>query len=216
MRRKKGIPGNHGLERGIGHIQAPTVLNPIPLIGLTETDGGPGHDQKMKGEEGDPGLLPAPAVETIQQGRSINEGARREVMTKRGTTKDDEFQKTKDVVGLGQSPSPIHVPGPEPDLDQRTVSTVGQNPGPDPGRGGENPANICLSLQETRWSHDLKRRGETGLDPVQERKGKKKDHPKAHTKLLFHPPKTQRGFKTRKKRKMFLKATVKMTKLKPI
>lgn len=55
MRRKKGVPGNHGLERGIGHTQAQTVLNPIPLIGLTERDGGPGHDQKMKGEGGDPG-----------------------------------------------------------------------------------------------------------------------------------------------------------------
>lgn len=137
-------------------------------------------------------------------------------MTEGETRIEDEFQKTRGVAGLTPSPSPSHVPGPGPDLDQGIVNVVSQNPGPGPGKGRENTTNIHLSLPEKKWTHDLKKRVGAGLDPTQEREGKKKEHPKVHTKLwgpLFHPPKAQSSCKAREKRKMSLTATPKIKKL---
>lgn len=123
----------------------------------------------------------------------------------RETVRDNECQRIRDMVGLAQNLGQNHVLG--PDLDRRTINVVrlAQNRGPDQGKGGKtmHEHNSRLSPPETRWSHGLQTRGDAGLDPAQEREGKKKDHhPRVHIKLqvpLFHPLKTQDSHRSRKR-----------------
>lgn len=143
----KGVPGVQGPERRGGPIHPQKALSPIPRIGLAERGGDPGRDPKT-GDDLD--LVPAPAAESIQEGGSKNEGARKEMTAERETVKEDVCQKTRDVVGLAQN----HVPG----LDQRTINVVilaqnhAQNHGPDPGKGGKttHDCNNLFSPIETR------------------------------------------------------------------
>lgn len=131
-------------------------------------------------------------------------------MRERETVREDECQRTRDTVDLAQHLGQGHVPGPDPDLDRRTVNVDGllQNhgPDPDPGKGGKimDDCNNHLCPPEIRWSHCQKTRGNAGPDQAQaqERGGKMKDHPEVHKKPqdpVLHPLKTQSSYKTRKK-----------------
>lgn len=156
------------------------------------------------------GLVPALAAESACGGRRINTGARREMMAEKETVREDRCQRTRDMVGLGQNLDP------GPDLDRKTVNVVGlaQNhgPDPDPGKGGQttHDCNNHLSSPERRGSRNQKTIGDAGLDPAQEREGKKKDHhPGDHRKLqppVFPPLRTQNNYMPRKKRRIPLKA----------
>lgn len=201
-RTEEGIPDSQGPERGGGHIQPQNALSPIPLTGLGGRDSGLIHDPKT---EGDPGLVPAPAAESIQGRRSINGGAKREMMAERETVREAECPRIRDVVGLDRDP--------DPDLDQRTINVVDLLPGhgPDPGKGGKNTRlhNNPLSPPETRLIHNQKIRGNTGRGRAQEKGEKTKDYPKIHRKLqgpvLYHL-KTQNCYRTGKKRRISFKA----------
>lgn len=99
-------------------------------------------------------------------------------MAERETMIEDGCQRTRDMVGLVQNLLQTHVPDPDP--DRRTISVGlaqnhGQSHDPDPGKEGKttHDCNSRLSPPETMWSRGQKTRGDAGLDPAQERKGKK-------------------------------------------
>lgn len=217
-RTEEGVPGGQGLERGGGHAPPHRAPSPLPLTGLAVKDGDPVPDPKTGG---DPDPFRALVVESVQGGRTINKGARRETMAARETAKEDACHRTRDEVSLGQS----HVPGLGPRPDRSTTNVVGlvqnhgQNHDPDPGKGGKitRDCNKPPSAPEIKWGHDQKTRGDTGLDRAQERGAKKMDpHPRVHRKLqgpALCPLKTKGSYRKIKKRRVSFITPLKRRKL---
>lgn len=148
-------------------------------------------------------------------------------MAERETAREEGYLKTRDVAGLPRNLGQNHVPDPAPDLDLdlKTINMVGlsknhgQNLGPDPEKDGKimEDSSSHMSPLDTRRSQSQKTRGNAGLDPAQEREGKKAAcHPKVHREFqapVFHLLKTQNSHRPRKKKKTLLKAPSKKKKL---
>lgn len=170
------------------------------------------------------GLVPALAAESVHGGESITKGAKTDMMAEIETVREEGCQRTRDMAGPARNLGQNHVPGPDLGLDQKTINAVSlsqnrdQNHGPDPEKGGKttHDCNNHLSPPNTRGSRSQKTRGDAGLDPAQEREGKKKDHRKLHRKLqapVFYPQKTQNSYSPRKKRRILFNASSKKKKL---
>lgn len=158
-------------------------------------------------------LVPAPAAESIHGGRSINKGARREMMAEKETVREDGYQRTRDMVSLVQNLVQNHVLGPDPDPDRKTINVVDlpQNHGLDPGKGEKRThgRNNRLSPPETRGSRGQKTKGDAGLDPAQEKEEKKAHPPRVCKNLqapLFPHLKIHKICRPRKKRRIPLEA----------
>lgn len=103
-------------------------------------------------------------------------------MVERKSLRKDKCQRTRDQVDLARNHGQNHVPDP----DQRTVNVAGltrnhgqsHGPDPDPVKGKETTHDCSHRLfhPKTKQSHGQKKRGDTRLDPAQEREEKRKVH----------------------------------------